>query len=344
MVKTAEELFDKLKHAHLGGSHFDLERCEQMLPVIQEIEELKAKHQAVLLAHSYLTPDILHTVADYVGDSYGLSVKAQQSKAKMIVFAAVDFMAETAKILNPGKTVIAPNTNGGCSLAESITAAEVRALKEQYPDYTFMCYINTTADVKAECDLSVTSSNVYGIVEALENDKIFFLPDRLMAHNILNHMHSRGIRKDLKWTEGTCYVHEQYEGRSIDELRQQVSGVKVLAHPECSPEVTAKADYVGSTSGMLDYVKGSDAKAFFLLTECGLINRLEVETTGKRFVGSCMLCRYMKGNSLFGIRDALRQPHQYEVTLEDSVRERALKNIEAMFVYTDRARGMGLLS
>jgi quinolinate synthase len=340
----------KLLHGSLGSMTtanglcaFTEERCRTLAPMVLEIEALKRERNAIVLAHTYLSPEVQKTVADFAGDSYGLSLEAQRTDAELIVFAAVDFMAETAKLLNPQKTVLAPNPEGGCSLADSITGAEVRRLREQYPEHTFLCYINTTADVKAACDVTVTSSNVYGIVEVIENDKIFFLPDRLMAMNIKAHLAQRGISKQLEFTDGSCYVHEEYAGEGIPMVRQNFPGVQVLAHPECKPEVIQRADYVGSTGQMLNYVDASSERHFLVLTECGLVDKLRGAHPEKEFVGSCQLCKYMKANSLEQVLAALRDPTQRRVEIDPATADDARRCIEAMFSYTDKARAAGLI-
>lgn len=188
---------------------------------------------------------------------------AKASSAEVIVFAAVRFMAETAKILNPEKTVLDPNPDGGCTLADGITPQEVCDLRERYPDHTFVCYINTTAEIKALCDVCVTSSNVYKIVKAINNQKIYFLPDKLMAQNVIDWLKEQKIDKQVDYFEGTCYVHEEYEPESIDFVRKNNKDVEILVHPECAPPVVGKADYVGSTTGMLEHVRQSPNKTFF---------------------------------------------------------------------------------
>jgi quinolinate synthase len=342
----ASELFERLHRVKLAGSNcsYDRERCLQLAPIIQEIRELKHERNAVILAHSYLTPDIIYSVADHVGDSYGLSLRAQETSKTTIVFAAVDFMAETAKIMNPTKTVLAPNRMGGCSLAESINGEQVRNLRRQYPDHTFVCYINTTAEVKAECDVSVTSSNVYGIISTLANDKIFFLPDALMGQNIACYLKTHGVKKQLIWSDGRCYVHEQYDGNTIPRIRSMYDHqVAVLAHPECKPEVVQQADFVGSTSDMMKEIKKRGKGKYFLLTECGLGERLQVENPEAEFVGSCIMCKYMKGNTLLDIRDALRDPAEREIHIPEDIRLRAERNLRNMYTLTDEARAKGLM-
>ena len=208
---------------------YSLRKCEELVPVINEINELKEEKNAVILAHSYISPEIIYGVSDFVGDSYKLSRDALATSASTIVFVAVRFMGETAKILNPEKEVLVPAVLDGCSLADSIQADTVRDLRRQYPDYTFICYINTTAQVKAECDITVTSANVYKVAKNIPNDKIYFLPDKFMGQNLKNYMERQGIKKDIKFFSGTCYVHEDY---GMDEagsawkrpLRSQISG------------------------------------------------------------------------------------------------------------------------
>ncbi len=335
---TAEQLYEKLKPIKVGSPlcEFTLEHCRRMQPVINRIEELKREKNAIILAHNYVGPEILYGVADHTGDSYGLAKTARDSDAEVIVFPAVRFMAETAKILNPDKTVIDPNPDGGCSLADGITPGDVRRLRQEYPGHTFVCYINTTAEVKALCDVCVTSSNVYRIIEAIDNDNIYFLPDKLMAQNVIQDLQTRGVDKNIVWYDGTCYVHEEYAPDAIDFVRANNPEVDVLVHPECQPEVVRKADYVGSTSNMLDHVRNSSCDTFFLLTECGLTGILQSEFPGKRFVGSCTQCKYMKANSLQNLLQALENPRPDQVIeLSPEVRQNALRCVERMFEYTE---------
>ncbi len=335
---TAEQLYEKLKNIRTGNPvcQFTREHCDRLLPTIKKIEDLKREKNAVILVHNYVAPEIFYSVADYTGDSYGLSKKAKESHADVIVFSAVRFMAETAKILNPEKTVLDPNPNGGCSLADGITAADVTRLREKFPDHTFVCYINTTAAVKAQCDVCVTSSNVYAIIEKIPNDKIYFLPDRLMGENVINHLKVRGVNKDIQLWDGTCYVHEEYQPESIDQVRKNFAGVEILVHPECSPSVVDKADYVGSTSQMLSHVRESRRDSFFLLTECGLSGVLQSEFPEKTFAGSCTLCKYMKSNSLEDILSVLENPSPHHViTLNPEIQSRALHCVNQMFNYSN---------
>lgn len=334
---TAEQLYEKLKNIHVGSPicQFTKENCELLLPTIKKIEDLKREKNAIILVHNYVAPQIFYSVADYTGDSYGLSKKAKESSADVIVFAAVRFMAETAKILNPHKTVLDPNPDGGCSLADGITADDVIRLREQFPDHTFVCYINTTAEVKAQCDVCVTSSNVYAIIEKIPNDKIYFLPDRLMGENVINDFKTRGVKKDIQLWDGTCYVHEEYQPESIDQVRRNFSGVEVLVHPECSSSVVDKADFVGSTSQMLNHVRESNRDSFFLVTECGLTGVLQSEFPQKKFAGSCTLCKYMKHNSLEDILKVLENPSpENTITLDPETQVRALQCVNQMFHYS----------
>lgn len=333
---TPHALHDKLRHVSIGAStcQYHMEKCEELAPLINRINQIKNAKNAVILAHSYVAPEICQGVADFSGDSYQLSVDAQKTTADIIVFAAVKFMAETAKILNPSKRVFVPSQENGCSLADSITAQEVRSFRKQFPDHAFVCYINTTAAVKAECDVCVTSSNVYKIVQNYPNNKIFFLPDRLMGLNLIEEMQRRGVKKDIQLSDGVCYVHEQYDPEMIEYLRLKHPTVKVLSHPECNPGVLHHSDFVGSTSQMLDYVRTSADKEFLMLTECGLTARLQTEMPSKQFVGSCTMCKYMKSNSLEDILRVLENPQlQDEIFIDADVQERALKCIQRMFEY-----------
>jgi len=332
---TPEKIYETLKNVEIGGTRcsYSLETCTDFSPIMNRILELKKQKNAVLLAHSYVSPEII-MMADFVGDSYELSKKAQTTSADTIVFTAVKFMAETAKILNPGKTVLVPSTFNGCSLADSITAADVAQLRDLYPNYTFVCYINTTAAVKALCDVCVTSSNVYKIIERIPNDNIYFLPDKLMAKNVKNELESRGIHKNILWWDGTCYVHETYDPDMIHFLRLKHPDIKVVSHPECDEAVLSVSDFVGSTSQMINYVKTSNAPSYFLLTECGLTSRLKMEAPSKKFVGSCTMCKYMKANSLEDILRVLEAPTPSDVVqLDSNTLAKASKCIEAMFTY-----------
>ncbi|HSX11669.1 MAG TPA: quinolinate synthase NadA [Chlamydiales bacterium] len=333
-------MYDKLKGIAVDNPlcRYSYERCARLAPVINEILDLKEEKNALILAHTYVHPDIIYGVADHVGDSYGLAKKARDTDADIIVFPSVRFMAETAKILNPDKTVIDPNPNGGCSLADSITAADVVRLRKQHPNHTFVCYINTTAAVKAECDVCVTSSNMYRILERLPTDQIYFVPDQLMGENGKAWLKAKGIDKEVLTYPGTCYVHEQFDSAAIDLIRNQYKDVVVLAHPECKPEVVAKADVVGSTTEMHSYVVAhqGETRPFLLLSECGVASRLAIEAPEARIVGACTLCKYMRSNSLSAISASLRDPKENQkIAIDEAVLQRARRCVERMFDYAE---------
>lgn len=330
----AERLLRSLMHVECDprGRTWNLETCRSIAPLTLEINRLKTEQNAVLLAHSYVEPEIIYGVADFRGDSYFLSMKAREARAKVILFAGVVFMAETAKILSPQAKVIVPDRNSGCSLADSLTGDDLRKLKALYPDATVVCYINSTADVKAESDVCVTSGNVYHIVSNLPAKRILFVPDRLMGQNLRDELKRRGVQKEIITSDGTCMVHDEFTPADIAQARERYPGLKVVAHPECTPEVAACADFVGSTGAMMKYVKTTGAPYYLMLTECGLVGRLEVEAPEKAFIGGCRLCPYMKLNSLEKIRDALRAPWPDQIiTLDEDIRRRAARCIERMF-------------
>ena len=338
---TAESLFETLKDVTLGSNIclYTLDICAELAPIANKINTLKREQNAIILAHSYVAPEIIRCVADFVGDSYELSKKAKEASADTIVFSAVKFMAETAKLLSPHKEVLIPSSFNGCSLADSISAKNVRQLRDQYPDYVFMCYVNTTVAVKAECDVCVTSSNVYDIAERIDSKNIYFLPDKLMGKNLVNELRRRGVDKTVKYWDGTCYVHEEYEPEMVDYVRLKYPDVKVVSHPECPPEVVDKTDFVGSTSQMINYVKESSNSSFFLLTECGLTSRLQSEVPGKSFKGTCTMCKYMKANSLDSILQTLENPtDQQRVSLPPDIQKRALVCLDNMFKYAEQKK------
>ena len=314
-------LFDKLHK--LGWTKED---CELIAPTTIEINQLKKEQDAIILAHSYQTPDIMYGVGDVIGDSYGLSVTASKLPAKKIIFCSVYFMGETAKLLNPEKEVLVPSV-AGCSLADSITGEQVRKLREKYPAAGIVCYVNTYAEVKAESDACCTSSNVVEVVEAMPQEDIIFIPDELMGQNLRN-MTSKNI---ITWS-GTCIVHEGFNPESVKDIRRRFQDVKILAHPECTPGVVSLVDYAGGTSGMLNYVDNSTAKTFMLVTECGLTDRFKAEFPNKEIVGTCILCPYMKEIQLSDVLKALKNPtpEQY-VEISSDVAERARASLERMF-------------
>ncbi len=330
----ADRLLRALMHVECDprGRTWNLDTCRGIAPLTLEIARLKREKDAVILAHSYVEPEIIYGVADFKGDSYYLSQQARKARAKVIVFAGVVFMAETAKILSPDATVIVPDRESGCSLADSLTGDGLRRLKGLYPDAAVVCYINSTADVKAESDVCVTSSNVYDIVAQLPERRILFVPDRLMAENVRSELGRRGVDKEIISSDGTCLVHDRFDIAQVSAARARFPGLKVVAHPECAAEVAAAADFVGSTGAMMKYVKSTAAPYFLMLTECGLVGRLQVEAPEKNFIGGCRLCPYMKLNSLEKIRDALAAPRPDQiVTLDEDLRRRAAGSLERMF-------------
>ncbi len=343
MIPTGQEiatetdrLFRALLHVDCEpGRQWNYDACRRIAPLTLEINRLKREKNAVILTHSYVEPEIIYGVGDFKGDSYFLSLKARESRAGMIVFAGVVFMAETAKILSPQATVVVPDRGSGCSLADSITGDGLRKLKALYPGAPVVCYINSTAEVKAESDICVTSGNVYDIVSRLPERRILFVPDRLMAENVRAELKNRGVDKEIISSDGTCIVHDQFDTGAIDEARVRFPGLKVVAHPECPPGVAAAADFVGSTGAMMKYVKNTAAPYFLMLTECGLVGRLQVEDPEKRFIGGCRLCPYMKLNSLEKVHQALVAPRPDQIiTLEEGLRRRAARCIERMFELT----------
>lgn len=331
--QEARRLLTSLMHVECSsGRKWNLQTCREIAPLTLEINQLKKDKNAVVLAHSYVEPEIIYGVGDFKGDSYYLSDRARESQADVIVFAGVVFMAETAKILCPDAQVLVPDRESGCSLADSINGEDVRKLKAIYPDAAVVCYINSTAEVKAESDVCVTSGNVYDIVAALPQQQILFVPDRLMADNLRSELAKRGSDKEIISSDGTCMVHEEFTAKQVNEARAQFPGLKVVAHPECTEEVAGMADYVGSTSGMMKYVRNTQAPYFLMLTECGLVGRLAIEDPEKAFIGGCRLCPYMKKNSLQKIRDALLDPQPEQIIeLDEELRLRAARCIDRMF-------------
>ncbi len=314
------------------GVKWTLEDCLQAASYTARINQLKKEKDAVILAHSYTVPELVCGVADFSGDSYALSRQAAQTAAGTIIFAGVWFMAETAKILNPSKQVIAPAGRAGCTLADGITAQEVRALKRAHPHVPVLCYVNSTAEVKAESDVCVTSGNVFDIAAALPQRELIFVPDLLMAQNLEIELKRRGTPKKIISAGSSCCVHARYTPQDAAELRRQYPHIKILAHPECRPEVCAVADYVGSTKGMQDYVAASSDKLFGLLTEQGLVNRLEAQYKDKKFIWSFGVCSYMKENTLQNTLQALMQPlPEQVVALSPEVIARARKSLDKMF-------------
>ncbi len=297
-------------------------------PLIDAINRLKKERGAVILAHNYMTPEIFHTVGDITGDSLKLAQVAAEAEEDVIVQAGVHFMAETAKILSPGKTVLIPDMKAGCSLAASITGADVRRIKQAYPGYPIVTYVNTSADVKAWSDICCTSSNAVQVVEAVAEqwgtDTVIMIPDEYLAKNVASQTDIR----ILTW-KGSCEVHEEFTVEDIEALRAANPGAMIITHPECPPEVLKAADFAGSTGAMAAYVKDHQPQTAILITECSMSDNVAVENPAVRFVRPCNLCPHMKRITLTGIYESLRtMTHKVEV--EPETAERARRSLQAM--------------
>jgi quinolinate synthase len=293
-------------------------------PYIHRIEQLKRERNAIILAHNYQTPEIFHGVSDYRGDSLGLAQEGARTDADVIVLCGVHFMAETAKILSPEKTVLIPDLRAGCSLAESITGEDVRQLRAKYPGAPVVTYVNTSADVKAESDICCTSSNAVQVVESLGVDRVIFLPDEYLA----SYVATQTPVEIISW-QGRCEVHERFTPEEIRGYRAASPDLVVLAHPECPPDVLAEADYVGSTSGMANYVKDRQPAHVAMITECSMSDNVAAENPDVNFIRPCNLCPHMKRITLPRILRSLeRMEHQVEV--DPAIAERARGAVERM--------------
>ena len=293
-------------------------------PTISAIEALKKERNAVILAHNYMTPDIYHTVADLTGDSLALARMATEVTADVIVMAGVHFMAETAKMLSPQKTVLIPDLRAGCSLSEGITGADVRRLKEQHPGVPVVTYVNTSAEVKAESDICCTSGNAKEVVESLGVDKIIFTPDQYLGRWVA----SQTDVEVILW-EGSCMVHERFSGEEVRQHRRGYDDIKVIAHPECPPDVLAEADFVGSTYGMQKWVTDNQPRQVMMLTECSMADNVAEYAPETEFVRPCNLCPHMKRITLDNIQAALEHM-QYRVEIAPDVMDRARRAVERM--------------
>ena len=301
-------------------------------PLIERIDELKRQRNAVVLAHNYQTPEIFHGVADLKGDSLQLAREAAETDADVIVLCGVHFMAETAKILSPEKTVLIPDLRAGCSLADSITGEDVRALRAKYPGVPVVTYVNTSADVKAESDICCTSSNAVKVVESLGVGRVIFLPDEYLASYVATQTHV-----DIISWQGRCEVHERFTGEEVRSYRRAVPGLVVLAHPECPPDVLEEADYVGSTSGMATYVRTRQPARVAMITECSMSDNVAAENPGVEFIRPCNLCPHMKRITLPRIVEALEKL-QHRVEIDPAVSGRARLAVERMLAV---GRGSG---
>jgi len=309
------------------------EKVRQVIPAVEwpvfaedalEILRLKQEKNAVILAHNYQTPEIFHTVADISGDSLALAREAEHVEAEVIVLAGVHFMAETAKLLNPAKKVLIPDPLAGCSLAESITAADVRTLRAQHPGVPVVTYVNTSAAVKAESDICCTSGNAVKVIESLGVEKVIMIPDEYLAKNIAR---ETGV-EIITWA-GRCEVHERFTPQDVQQIRKDHPDVVVLAHPECPPEVVDEADHSGSTAQMSNFVSERQPRQVALITECSMSDNVAIDHPQVDFVRPCNLCPHMKRNSLAKIRRSL-ETMQHEVTIARDVAERARRAVERM--------------
>jgi len=293
-------------------------------PLIQKINKLKKDKNAVILAHNYQTPEIYYGVADVSADSLALALEAEKTSANIIVLCGVHFMAETAKLMNPQKKVLLPDMKAGCSLASSITGEDVRMLKEKYPGVPVVSYINTSAEVKAESDICCTSANAVKVVESLGVDKVIFLPD----HYLANYVQKNTKVKIISW-QGTCIVHEKFSSKEVEDIRKENPDIKIIAHPECPPDVISASDFAGSTSSMVKYVKENHPKKVLLVTECSMSDNVQVENPNVQFIRPCNLCPHMKKISLNKIFDCLKNESN-EIKIGHNIAAMARKSVQRM--------------
>lgn len=339
---NTEQIFQKLTRK-LADQYSEPELLLKA-ELAEKIIRLKKEKNAVILGHNYMEPALFHTVPDFTGDSLELSRKAAQTDKDIIVFCGVEFMAETAKILNPEKTVLVPSDKAGCSLAASITADDVRRIKQQFPGVPVVTYINTYADVKAETDICCTSGNAKQVVESLNSDTVIFLPDEYLAGNIAretgkhiifpskNKTYSVDNDVDLQmigWN-GRCEVHDQFTVEDIENVRVTHPDVKVLAHPECKPEVVEASDYSGSTTEMIKYIRNNNLQKYLLLTECAMGDNIHAENPNREMLRMCSVrCPHMNQIQLIDTYNALLF-NQYEITIPEDIRKRAFNSVDRM--------------
>jgi quinolinate synthase len=318
VARSTDHLFERVSHI--------VTEVEWRLyaPFVAEIERLKRERNALILAHHYQTPEIYHCVADVVGDSLALAQTAKQTGADVIVMCGVHFMAETAKLLNPAKTVLLPDLAAGCSLAESITSADVRSLRERYPGVPVVTYVNTSAEVKAESDICCTSANAVAVVESLGVPRVIFLPDEYLAKYVASK-----TPVEIIWWDGHCMVHERFSARDIESIREDHPGTTVLAHPECPPDVLAAADFVGSTTSMINYVAERRPAKVAMITECSMSDNVAIRFPELEFVRPCNLCPHMKRITLPKILTAL-EAMRPQIEIDAAVAERARLAVERM--------------
>lgn len=319
-TQDLNEIKDRLKETMMPHE------IDVAMPVIEEIHRLKREKNAVILGHNYMTPDVFHGVSDIVGDSLGLAREAARTDAEIILFNGVHFMAETARVLNPEKKILIADLEAGCSLAESITGADVRALKEKYPGVPVVTYVNCSAEVKAETDVCCTSANALKVIESFkDHDTIIFLPDEYLARN----MQLQTDKKLISWEKGKCMVHEQYTGADVKSARKQFDDLLVVTHPECNTDVTQEADFSGSTSQMEGFIRDNPRENILLLTECSMGDNMRFLFPERNFISTCQTCPHMKKITLQKVLEAL-QKEQYEVHVPADIIERARGSVERM--------------
>ena len=321
--RATAPLYEKVK------DHIPVIEWPVFAPYVAAINRLKKERNAVILAHNYQTPEIYHCVADFVGDSLALAREAEKVDADIIIQAGVHFMAETSKLLSPEKTVLIPDMKAGCSLAESITGADVRLLRERYPGVPIVTYVNTSAEVKAESDICCTSANAVQVVESFGVDTVLCIPDEFLAQNVAKQTKV----KVLTW-KGHCEVHERFTAEELLAYKEADPAIQIIAHPECPPEVVEVADFAGSTSGMIDYVKSNRPPKVMLVTECSMASNIAQEVPDVQFVKPCNLCPHMKRITLPAILDSLCEMKE-EVTVDPLVAERARRAVERMVELPD---------
>ncbi len=293
-------------------------------PYIYKINKLKKEKNAVILAHNYQTPEIYHGISDFSADSLALAIEASKTKADIIIMCGVHFMAETAKLMSPNKKVLLPDMRAGCSLSSSINGEDVRVLKKKYPGVPVVSYVNTSADVKAETDVCCTSANAVKIVNSLGVDKVIFLPDDYLAKYVA----SKTDVEIISW-KGTCEVHEQFSDEEINEIRKNNPGIKIIAHPECPPDVIKASDFTGSTSGMIKYVKDKQPEKVMMVTECSMSDNVQVDNPNVKFIRPCNLCPHMKKITLPKILDCLENETN-EIIMDTVTIEKARNSVERM--------------
>ena len=293
-------------------------------PYIHKINKLKKEKNAVILAHNYQTPEIYHGISDFSADSLALAIEAAKTKADIIIMCGVHFMAETAKLMSPEKKVLLPDMKAGCSLSSSITGNDVRNLKKKYPGVPVVSYVNTSADVKAETDVCCTSANAVKIVKSLGVKKVIFLPDDFLAKYVA----SQTDVEIISW-KGTCEVHEQFNDQEINEIRKNNPGIKIIAHPECPPDVIKASDFAGSTSGMIKYVKDNQPEKVMMVTECSMSDNVQIDNPNVKFIRPCNLCPHMKRITLPKVLECLENETN-EILMSEETIEKARKSVERM--------------